>query len=399
MNMFRARPRRDKPKIMFFLTEDWCFLSHRLGLARACRDLGWDVVVATRVQTHGEKIRNEGFRLLPLRLRRRARAPWAELLATFELIKILLRERPDILHQVGLRPVIYGSLAAMLAPPTVVVNALAGMGYIFTSGRIPVRVARILIQIMLRYCLRPRNHRLIVQNDDDAYSLVGSGLISSDRLTVIRGSGVDPDEFIPTAEPELAAGEPVIAVVVSRMLKDKGVREVVFAARALKLRKTPVHIHLVGAPDPDNPSSIPEKTLRQWDREGCIEWIGHKDNIPEIWSGAHIAVLPSYREGLPRALLEAGACGRPIVTTDVPGCNDVVEDGVTGFTVPPQDWVGLADAIEKLALSATLRVKMGVKMRDKVVAQFSEAFVVRQTINLYLAALDADKFRREGSDP
>jgi len=389
--MFRARPRRDKPKIMFFLTEDWYFLSHRLRLARACRDLGWDVVVATRVQTHGEKFRNEGFRLLPLRLRRRARAHWAELPATFELIKILLSKRPDILHQVGLKPVINGSLAAMLAPPTVVVNALTGMGYIFTSGRIPVRVARILIQIMLRYCLRPRNHWLIVQNDDDASSLVGSGLILSDRLTVIRGSGVDPDEFIPTAEPELAAGEPVIAVVVSRMLKDKGMREVVFAARALKLRKTPVHIHLVGAPDPDNPSSIPEKTLRQWDREGCIEWIGHKDNISKIWSGAYIAVLPSYREGLPR--------GRPIVTTDVPGCNDVVEDGVTGFTVPPQDWVGLADAVEKLASSATLRVKMGVKMRDKVVAQFSEAFVVRQTINLYLAALDADKFRREGSDP
>ena len=389
MNIFRTRPRRDKPKIMFFVTEDWYFLSHRLGLARACRDLGWDVVIATRVQNHGDEIREEGFRLLPLRLRRRGRVPWSELPAIFQLIGILFRERPDILHQVGLKPVIYGSIAAMLAPPRVVINALAGMGYIFTSGHFRVRVARTLIQIMLWFCLRRRTHRLIVQNDDDADSLTQSGLIASERLTVIRGSGVNPEEFSPLPEPDIAPGGPVVAAVVSRMLMDKGVREVVLAARALKLRNVPVHIQLVGAPDPDNPSSIREESLRQWDREGCIEWLGQKDHIPDIWAAAHIAVLPSYREGLPRALLEAGACGRPIVTTDVPGCNDVVDDGETGFTVPTQDWVGLAEAIEKLVLSSALRAKMGAAMREKILTQFSETIVVRQTLDLYREALEA----------
>jgi glycosyltransferase involved in cell wall biosynthesis len=389
MNIFRTQPRRDKPKIMFFVTEDWYFLSHRLALARACRDLGWDVAVATRVQNHGDKIRDEEFRLLPLRLRRRGRAPWLELPAIFQLIGILFRERPDILHQVGLKPVIYGSIAAILARPKVVINELAGMDYIFTSGRFTRRVARILIQIMLWFCLRRRTHHLIVQNDDDADALIRNGLIASERLTVIRGSGVDPEEFSPSQEPDIAPGGPVVAAMVSRMLIDKGVREVVLAARALKLRNVPVHIQLVGAPDPDNPSSIPEKILRQWDREGCIEWLGQKDHIPDIWAAAHIAVLPSYREGLPRALLEAGACGRPIVTTDVPGCNDVVDDGETGFTVPAQDWVGLAEAIEKLVLSPALRAKMGAAMRDKIVSRFSEAIVERQTVDLYLRALEA----------
>lgn len=306
MNIFRARPRRDKPKIMFFLTEDWYFLSHRLGLARACRDLGWDVVVATRVQAHGDKIRDEGFRLLPLRLRRRGRAPWTELPAIFQLIGILFRERPDILHQVGLKPVIYGSLAALLIPPRLVVNALAGMGYIFTSGRPTVRVARILIQAVLWMCLRRRSHHLIVQNDDDAESLTQSGLISPDRLTVIRGSGVDPEIFFPTPQPVIATGGPVVVAVVSRMLKDKGMREVVLAARGLKLRNVPVQFQLIGSPDPDNPSSVSEETLRQWDREGCVQWLGQRDDIADIWAHAHIALLPSYREGLPRALLEAG---------------------------------------------------------------------------------------------
>ncbi len=390
MKIFRHRPRRAKPKIMFFLTEDWYFLSHRLGLARACRDLGWDVVVATRVQAHGDKIVDEGFRLVPLRLRRRGRTPWVELRAIFELTQILFREQPDILHQVGLKPVIYGSLAALLVPPGQVINALAGMGYLFTSGHFSVRIARILIQWVLWVCLRGRTHHLIVQNDDDAKSLLKNGLISSDRLTVIRGSGVDLDEFSPMPEPKVAPGGPVVAAVVSRMLEDKGIREVVLAARGLKLRNIPITIQLVGDPDPDNPSSVSEKTLRRWDREGCIQWLGYQGDIHGIWANAHIALLPSYREGLPRALLEAGACGRPIVTSDVPGCNDVVDHGITGFTVPIHDWTHLADAIEKLVASPNLRAEMGGNMRKKVVARFSEAIVIQQTLDLYREVLGVD---------
>lgn len=371
------------PKIIFVVTEDWYFLSHRGDLGRACRDMGWDVVVATRVQADGDRIRDEGFRVIPLRLLRRDRAPWREIPSFFELVMILLRERPDILHLVGLKPVIYGSLAAILVPPGAVVNALAGLGYIFTSGRPLVVLARAFVKIVLRLCMRRPNHWLIVQNDHDASVVVESRMIESDHLAVIKGSGVDLDRFAPTPEPD----GPVVVAVVCRMLKDKGVREVVLAARVLREQGNPVRIWLVGAPDPDNPTSLDEETLRQWHLEGCIEWLGHQVEIPEIWSKAHIAVLPSYREGLPKSLLEAAACGRPIVTADVPGCNDLVENNVTGFTVPPQNWVELADAIGKLAQSPELRAQMGARIRAHVVAELGVREVVRQTLEFYRKAL------------
>ena len=371
---------RDRFKIMFLVTEDWYFVSHRLSLARACRDLGWEVVVATRVGRFGEAITREGFRTVSIHLRRSSRAPWRELATIFELVKVLARERPDIVHQVGLKPVIYGSLAAILVRTRLVVNMLAGMGYIFTSGRLSIRIARGVIKAVLRLCLNRRNHWLIVQNDNDASSMLQSRLIRADRIQVIRGAGVDFDRFVPTPEVD----GPIVAAVVSRMLKDKGVREVVLAARELKRRGSKVQIWLVGAPDADNPSSIPEETLRQWHREGCIRWLGHQEDVRSVWAKVHIALLPSYREGMPLALLEAAAAGRPIVTTDVPGCNDLVQHGVNGFLVPTQDWMELADAIDTLARSAELRARFGAAARRKVEEEgLDDTTVVTQTLGVY----------------
>ena len=369
-------------KVMFLTTEDWYFLSHREPLAQACRRLGWEVVIATRVHSHGKTIRGMGFSLIPIQMDRRSRNPFKELRTIFELVRILARERPNILHQVGLKPVIYGSIAAMICPPDVVVNALAGMGYVFTASHLRVRMVRAVMRRMLQLCLRRKNHWLLVQNDDDAAAFMVGCKIAPDHITVIRGSGINVDRYVPVPEPE---GEVVVAVV-SRMLKDKGIREVVLAARELKRRGTKVRVLLVGRPDPANPSSIGEDTLRQWHREGCVEWLGHQNDIAAVWSKAHIAVLPSYREGLPKSLLEAAACGRPIVTTDVPGCRDVVVDGVNGFLVPTESWIELADAIEVLAGSRELRERMGAAGRTRVEAMFSEDIVVRQPLDLYRSA-------------
>ena len=380
----RRPPGRESIKILFLVTEDWYFVSHRLSLARACRDMGWEVVVATHVQDHGTAIESEGFRVVPIRMRRRNRAPWKEIPTIADLISLLARERPDILHQVGLKPVIYGSFAASFAPPKAVVNALAGMGYIFTSGRPLIRLARAVIKLALRLGLRRRRHWLIVQNDDDATALVSGGLIARDRLAIIAGSGVDLERFAPMPEPE----GPIVAAMVSRMLKDKGVREVVLAARELKRRGTPLRVRLVGAPDPGNPTSLDDDTLRQWHREGCIEWLGQNDDIEAVWRQAHIAILPSYREGMPMALIEAASCGRPIVTTDVPGCSDIVGDGSIGFVVPKQDWIGIADALESLAASPALRARMGKAARARVEAEYGEQAIIRQTIEFYRRALD-----------
>ena len=370
-------------KILFLVTEDWYFISHRLVLARACRDLGWEVTVATYVQDHGLAIEREGFRVIPIRMRRRDRAPWKEIRSLLELVLLLKRERPHILHQVGLKPVIYGSIAAILVRPCVVVNALAGLGYIFTSGRLQIRLARTIIKAVLKVVLRRPRNWLIVQNDADAESMVAGSLISQDHIAVIKGSGVNLDQFAPTPEPE----DPITVTMVSRMLNDKGVREVVLAARELKRRGTPVRMWLVGAPDPANPSSLDAKALHQWHREGCVEWLEHRNDIADVWAQSHIAILPSYREGMPKSLLEAAACGKPIVTADVPGCNDLVIDGVTGFLVPAENWIRLADAVDKLTAEPELRKRMGAAARAKVELEYSETIVVRATLDLYARAL------------
>lgn len=384
---------KKKTKILFLITEDWYFLSHRLALARACRDLGWEIIVATHVDDCGAKIEQEGFRLVSLQMRRGDRALWKELPSILELARVLRREKPDILFQVGLKPVIYGGLISLFVRPPAVVNLLAGMGYIFTSAGFCIKWVRVMIVAVLKVVLHSSKVWLIVQNQNDAKSLIAGGLISSDRVEIIGGSGVDLDRFVPMPEPPGS----IKVSVVSRMLKDKGIRELVLASRELKRRGKPVTIRLIGEPDPGNPSSLSEETLRLWHREGCIEWLGRRDDIPAAWAESHIAVLPSYREGMPKSLIEAAACGRPIVTTDVPGCNELVKDGVSGILVPSRDWIELASAIEKLAARPGLRADLARGARAKVEAGFDEKTVVYRTLNVFRRALNLPVGQRLGT--
>ena len=379
---------RDKPVLLYLVTEDWYFWSHRLPIARAARAAGWEVLVATRVAEHGERIRREGFRLVPIGLRRRSLAPWREVAAIAELARLYRRERPDLVHHVAMKPVLYGSLAAALAGVPAVVNALAGMGYVFTSSGVKARLLRPLIRTAFRWLLDRPNSRLILQNPDDIAAMTGAamtgttvakGTVTAERVALIRGSGVDIQIFRPREEPE---GTPV-AVMVSRMLWDKGVGELVEAARLLRRREVPLRVVLVGPPDPDNPASIPERQLRDWDAAGDVAWWGERSDIAEIWAKGQIAVLPSHREGLPKSLLEAAACGRPMVAADVSGCREIVKDGVTGLLVPPSDAGGLADALERLARDPDLRRRLGAAARDLVEREFSEEAVVAQTLALY----------------
>ena len=369
---------RDKPVLLYLVTEDWYFWSHRLPIARAARAAGWEVMVATRVAKHGERIRREGFRLVPIGLRRRSLAPWREAAAIAELLRLYRRERPDLVHHVAMKPVLYGSLAAALAGVPAVVNALAGMGYVFTSSGVKARLLRPLIRTAFRWLLDRPNSRLILQNPDDI-AVMTEGTVAAERVALIRGSGVDTQLFTPREEPE---GTPV-AVMVSRMLWDKGVGELVEAARLLRRREVPLRVVLVGPPDPDNPASIPERQLSDWEASGDVAWWGERSDIAEIWAKGQIAVLPSHREGLPKSLLEAAACGRPMVATDVSGCREIVRDGVTGLLVPPGDAGALADALERLARDPGLRRRLGAAARDLVEREFSEEAVVAQTLALY----------------
>lgn len=368
-----------RPRVLYLVTEDWYFCSHRLPVARAARDAGAEVVVATRVAGHAAEIEAEGFRLIPLGWRRGSHAPLAELAAVVEIARVYARERPDLVHHVALKPVIYGSIAAAFARVPHVVNALTGLGALFIGSSGRSRVLGALARAALRPLLNRAGGRVILQNEDDRWLLEERGLLRHDRVALIRGSGVDLARFAPAPEPD---GIPV-AVLVGRMLSDKGVVEFVEAAQLLKERGVAVRMQLAGPTDPDNPAAIDAAMLRLWESEGLVEWLRPVADIPALWARSHIAVLPSYREGLPKALLEAAACGRPMVAADVPGCREIVRPDETGLLVPAKDPAALAGAIARLAGDPELRRRLGARARDVAETEFAEAIVVRDTLALY----------------
>jgi len=363
-------------KLLFVVTEDWYFVSHRLPLAVAARAAGFDVVVATREGRHGDAIRDAGIRLIPFTLSRRGGNPLREVVALWRLYR---HERPDLVHHVALKPVMLGALAAWLAHVPAQVNAVAGLGWLFTSTSGIVRLVRPGVRWMLARLLRRSNSLTIVQNPEDKSLLERSG-VSAASMRLIRGAGVDVKVFHPVMPPP----GPVCIVLVARMLWDKGVGEFVEAARRLSESGVHARFVLVGDPDPANPASVPESTLRNWSGKHGVEWWGRQEDMPAVLQAAHIACLPStYGEGLPKSLLEAAACGLPIVTTDAPGCREVVRDGVNGLLVPIRDPVALASALRKLIEDAVLRRSMGKQSRGRAETEFGQDAIIQQTLAVY----------------
>lgn len=365
--------------LLYFVTEDWAFWLHRVALARAARDAGWRVVVACNCNGHRARIEAEGFTVEPLPLRRRSLNPLRELATLFAIVRLYRRVRPDVVHQIALKPVVYGSLAAWIAGVPAVLNMLAGMGYVFISDAPKARLLRPIVKMAFRRLFSWPNTRLVVQNEDDRAAF--AKVVGPDRLHLIRGSGVDTNVFVPSPEPDSVP----VAALIGRMLWDKGVGEAVEAARILKRRGVALRLVLVGPPDPDNPRSIPEARLRAWHDEGVIEWWGATEDIVSVWRQAAIAVLPSYREGLPKALLEAAAAGRPMVAADVPGCREIVHHEVNGLLVPVREAEPLADALQRLVEDAGLRTRLGTEGRRLVEAELSDDAVIRQFLTLYAA--------------
>lgn len=362
-------------RLLFVVTEDWYFVSHRLPLAAAARAAGYDVTVATREALHGDAIRNAGIRLIPFNLSRRGGNPLREVVSLWRLYR---RERPDLVHHVALKPVMFGALAAWLARVPAQVNAVAGLGWLFTTSSGLVRLVRPALRRTLARLLDRPHCLTIVQNPEDLALLERSGVAAS-RLRLIRGAGVDLQVFRSAAPPP----EPVCVVLVARMLWDKGVGEFVQAARRLTEAGVYARFVLVGDSDPANPASVPEETLRDWNGQHGVEWWGRRDDMPAVLQTAHVACLPSYREGLPKTLLEAAACGLPIVTTDAPGCREVVDDGVNGLLVPVRDVAGLEAALRRLILDPDLRHRMGEQSRARAEAEFGLERVIEQTLAVY----------------
>lgn len=380
-------PARTRPKLIYLVTEDWYFWSHRLPMARAARDAGFDIAVATRVDKHGERIEGEGFRVLPLSWQRRSINPAGALSAVAEIAALYRREAPDIVHHVAMKPVLLGGLAAGLAGVPAVVNALTGLGSAFIgTGGLKSRIAGAVARPLLRTVLKRPNSLAILQNADDQRMLVEAGLLPEDRSWIIRGSGIDTTHYQALPEP---AEPPVTIGCVARLLADKGVGPLVEAQQRLRAKGLDVRLVLAGTPDPENPTSVTPAELDRWAALPGVELPGHITDVREVWKRCHIAVLASRREGLPKSLLEAAACGRAIVATDVPGCREVAHAGENALLVPPDDPAALAGALETLVRDAALRQRFGAGSRQLVESDMASDRVGAKTVELYRTLLGA----------
>jgi glycosyltransferase involved in cell wall biosynthesis len=374
-----------RPKLLLVFADDRFFWSHRLPLARAALRCGYEVTIATGVYNHAQQIQDEGFRLIALELIRKNRSLWKEWKSIRQLRRIYRTEQPDIVHHVAIKPVLFGSLASLGLPEVRTINALTGLGYLVASPSRKAAFLRLMIWRAFRFLLNRPNKRVLVENQDDKHLLVTNLKISPGNITVTRGSGVDIDLFQPAPEP---AGPPV-ATLASRMLWIKGVEEFVEAAKLLRAKGVAARFVLAGDTDLNNPTCVPRRQLLDWQNSGIVEWWGHQQDMPNLFKHANLVCLPSHGgEGVPKVLMEAAACGRAIVTTDVPGCREIVRQGVNGFIVPPKNVPLLASAMEHLLNDSAIRRQMAARSREIAVDEFSEGAVVRQTLALYSELLN-----------
>jgi glycosyltransferase involved in cell wall biosynthesis len=366
-------------KLLYLISEDWFFCSHFMDRAKAAQAEGFEVLVLTRESRHGHLIREAGFRLLPLAMERSSTNLWKEALVLRQVWSTYRRERPDLVHHVALKPIIYGSLVARILGISAILNAPVGMGYLFTSRHFKAALLRPLVRVLLKGLLNPRGSKVVFENDEDLQATVTNGTVRFKDAVLIQGAGVDTTRFHPAQVP---AGPPVV-VMAARMLKDKGVAEYVEAAALLKHRGVAAKFWLIGAPDPGNPSSFTTAELEAWQSQGVVEWLGHREDLAALLRHCHIACLPSYREGLPKFLLEAMASGLAVVSTDTTGCRHAVQDGVSGLLVPVRDAQALADVLQKLIADEPQRARMGAAGRLRALSTFSNQQIQQLTLAQY----------------
>lgn len=374
----------EKSRILIVVNVDWFFLSHRLPIARAAMDRGYEVFVATADTGVRKKIEEYGIHFVEAPFLEKSHSFLSELYMIIKLGRLYKKIEPDLVHHVTIRPVLYGSIASRLYRVPAVVNALSGLGYVFTNQGIKNRALRAVVSRLLKIGLSHPNQLLILQNDDDRQKFIRRGLVRPEQIRIIRGSGVDSEQFYPQNDQKR---EEVQVAFVGRLLWDKGIGEFVDAASKLIERGVKAKFHIYGSQYKNNPESVPDDVLDKWKSDGFVTFHGHREKIEEQLSQIDIVCLPSYREGLPKALLEAASAGLPIVTTDTPGCREVVDDGVNGFLVPPQNTTLLAERLRELIENPDLRSQFGKAGRKKVLNEFTIDKVVEETMTIYRSLL------------
>jgi len=370
-------------KLLFVVNAPEFFLSHRLPIALAAREEGYEVHVATADGDSVQEIRRLGLTHHTVAIARSGQNPFAELGSIIGLYRSFRELKPDLVHLITIKPVLYGGIAARLAGVSAVVAAVSGLGTVFVAQSGAARARRALVSWLYRMAFSQRRLAVIFQNPDDRDGLLAIGALEKDQARMIRGSGVNLFNYPFVPEPE---GKPVV-VMAARLLRDKGTYEFVEAARLLKSRGVEVVMRLIGAPDPGNPTSVTQAELDDWAAEGVVEVLGYRSDIANQYAAANIVCLPSYREGLPKALVEAAACGRAVVTTDVPGCRDAIEPGVSGVLVPVKSAPELADALEALIQEPERRLRMAKAGRELSERAFSIERIVEQHLAIYKEVL------------
>ncbi len=367
-------------KLLYLVTEDWQFCLHFLVMARAARQSGLDVAVATRIRNHEAQITAEGFRAIPLEIDRGSLGSLPAAVAVRNIAKIIQSERPDIVHCIGLPMAVLGGLASRIMGVNKIVLAPTGLGHLWIFQDFSVRTLRMLVRLFVGRLLRSRSVYYLFENSEDVAEF---GIQPQDsHLTIIGGVGVEAKYPLSPEPPS----PPVRVAVVSRMLRTKGIVESVEATQAAIAKGADVELHLFGIPDPSNPSSLTTAELLAFANLKNVYWHGFTEQIANVWDEHHIGMLMSYREGLPRSLVEAAACGRPIITSDVVGCREVVHDGVQGFLVPPHDIAQIAERLAQLAADKDLRVRMGHAAHSRFSLEFT-AEKVAQTITSFYRRL------------
>ena len=365
------------PRLLFLVTDDRYFISHRLPMARAAKAAGYEVHVATHISRFEDAIKAEGFVLHELSWEKAGQTPFT-LARDVLIIRRLYRSvRPDIINHVALKPVILGMLAAF-GLGMAKVNIITGLGSGFIGRDWKGRILKSVLVAALRTLLNSKRTVSVVQNSDDRETLISIG-INPETVNLILGSGIDIANTEPLAEPS----GPITVGITSRMLDDKGIRPLVTAQSKLQARGLDIRLLLAGEPDPTNRSTLSEAEMKSFAAMPGIEWLGHIDNVKTVWERAHIAALPSRREGLPKSLLEAAAFGRPIIATNVPGCREVARHGENALLVPVDDAAALAEAIETLAKDKELRARFGANGRRAVENCFSSAAIGSQIVEIY----------------
>ena len=364
-------------KILLFANTDWYLYNFRFSLAKDLRALGHEVIL---VSPHGDVqdlLQRDGFQWIPFELSRQSINPFGEIVAILRLVRLYQNIKPDIVHHFTIKPVIYGSMAAHWTGIKGIINSITGLGHLFINADRATRMLRTIASHLYRMNLY--GTQVIFENPEDRDIFIEKRLIKAQQSHLILGTGVDVDKYRPTHR----SNDTPVVLFSSRMLVTKGLVEYIEAARSLKQKGLNARFAIAGRTDPGNPASISEEQIEAWRQSEMMEWWGWQEDMPAALARADIFCLPSYREGVPNALLEAAACGLSIVTTDVPGCRDVVTNGVNGWLVPVRNSDALANALETLITNSELRLKMGNAGREIALNQFSMAKVNRETLAIY----------------